>query len=187
MKKEKLQVLGINASRDYSAEELLRLSSSELCETGIAHKAGILREFCEEFYASKKEKSEAVTTASIAAERIAPFLRCLDHEECWVLLLDAKNRVADTIRISSGTKGACMIDVPRIAKHAVIAGATGVILAHNHPSGDPTPGMADIKETARLKKALDLFTIHLLDHIVIGDGEYYSFSEECRSPLKKKD
>ena len=80
--------------------------------------------------------------------------------------------------MSSGTVSACHIDVARIAKMAIIAVATGVILAHNHPSGSPKPGLADINETSNLKKALNTLSINLLDHIIFADGRYFSFAED---------
>ena len=69
-----------------------------------------------------------------------------------------------------------------IVKAALEMSASGVIMAHNHPSGNPLPGKADITITKSLKTALDTFDIHLIDHIVIADGSYYSFADEttCR-------
>ena len=73
------------------------------------------------------------------------------------------NKILSKHRMSSGTVSACHIDVARIAKMAIIAGATGVILAHNHPSGSPKPGLADINETSNLKKGSQY-----LKHQLIG-------------------
>ena len=185
MKKEQLNAIGINATKDYTAEEVLRLSSSELCEPETAYKAGVLREFCREFYASKDGEAEPIKSPEQAAQLLAPHLRCLDHEECWALLLDRSNKPVDTVHISDGTIGACTIDIQRIAKHAIIAGASGVILSHNHPSGNPRPSKADIEKTKQLKDALKLFDIHLLDHIIFGGKEFFSFSEEEVKPIRK--
>ena len=185
MEKEKLNALGINATRDYTVEEVLRLSSPELCESETVYKAGLLREFCEEFYASKGEETEPVRSAEQAARLFAPHLKCLDHEECWVVLLDRSNKPLDTVHISDGTVGACTIDIARIAKHAVIAGASGVLLAHNHPSGNPQPSKADIEQTKQLRDALGLFNVKLLDHIIFGDREFFSFGEETAVPLRR--
>ena len=88
------------------------------------------------------------------------------------------NKILSKQRMSSGTVSACHIDVARIAKMAIIAGATGVILAHNHPSGSPKPGLAYINETSNLKKALNTLSINLLDHIIFADGRYFSFAED---------
>ncbi len=186
MKKEKLNALGIKATRDYTVEEVLRLSSTELCDRETVYKAGLLREFCEEFYASKSENIESIKKSEQIAKYLAPHLRCLDHEECWIVLVNRECKPLDTIHISDGSIGSCVIDIPRIAKHAVIAGASGVFLAHNHPSGNPVPSKSDIEQTKQLRDALKLFNISLLDHIIFGDGEYFSFGDEKKSPLPKR-
>ena len=185
MKKEQLNTIGISVTKDYTAEEVLRLSSSELCEPENIYRAGILRDFCEEFYASEAEEPEPITSSEAAMRYLAPHIRCLDHEECWVLLLDRSNKPVDTVHISDGTIGACVIDIQRIAKHAIIAGASGVILSHNHPSGNPRPSKADIEKTKQLKKALKLFDIGLVDHIIVGNREFFSFGEEEAKSLRK--
>lgn len=100
-----------------------------------------------------------------------------------MLLLNSANNVLSSIRISTGTVRTCPIDAARISKAAIIAGATGVILAHNHPSGSPSPSTADIKETTKLKSALDTFSISLVDHIIFAEGRYYSFADEKESAL----
>ena len=100
-----------------------------------------------------------------------------------MLLLNSANNVLSRVLISTGTVKTCPIDAARISKAAIIAGATGVILAHNHPSGSPSPSTADIKETTKLKSALDTFNISLVDHIIFAEGRYYSFADEKQSAL----
>ena len=178
MKKESLKVLGIEVSRDLSAKELLKLSNEELLEPQVAYKVSALREFCEEFCETSLDEFPPIQSSTDAVVVLAPHLRYLDHEECWVVLLNRANKILSKIKMSSGTVSSCQIDVARIAKAAIIAGATGVILAHNHPSGNPKPGLADLNETSNLKKALNTFNIDLLDHIIFADGRYFSFAED---------
>ena len=85
-------------------------------------------------------------------------------------------------RITIGSGDATLIDIRTIIRRAIEKKATGIILSHNHPSGNAMPGKADIEETARLKKALGTCDISLIDHIVIASKSYYSFSDEelCR-------
>lgn len=179
MKKESLKVLGIEVSRDFSVMELLKLSSEELMEPQVSYKVSALRGFCE----SSLDNPTTVQSSKDAVGVLAPHLKFLDHEECWVLLLNSANNVLSSIRISTGTVRTCPIDAARISKAAIIAGATGVILAHNHPSGSPSPSAADIKETTKLKSALDTFNISLVDHIIFAEGRYYSFADEKESAL----
>lgn len=143
MKRESLEALGITVSGDLSVGELLRLSEEALMEPGISYKVAALRELCE----TATGPTTTVFSACDAVRLLTPNLKYLDHEECWVVLLDRANRVLVKQRISSGTAGACPMDVVRIAKLAIVHGAGGVILSHNHPSGNTAPSAADIKET----------------------------------------
>lgn len=183
MKKESLKVLGIEVSRDFSVMELLKLSSEELMEPQVSYKVSALREFCQEFCESSLDNPTTVQSSKDAVGVLAPHLKFLDHEECWVLLLNSANNVLSSIRISTGTVRTCPIDAARISKAAIIAGATGVILAHNHQSGSSSPSAADIKETTKLKSALDTFSISLVDHIIFAESRYYSFADEKESAL----
>lgn len=178
MKKESLNVLGIEVSRDFSAKELLIMSNEELIDPQFASKLSALREFCEEFYEISLEDFPPIKSSTEAVAVLAPHLRHLDHEECWIVLLNRANKVLSKFKVSSGTVCSCPIDVARITKMAIIEGATGVILAHNHPSGCPKPGSSDINETSKLKKALNIFNIDLLDHIIFADGKYFSFADD---------
>ena len=80
--------------------------------------------------------------------------------------------------ISRGGMNATVIDNRIIIKRALEKQASGIIIVHNHPSGNPHPGESDIEQTKLLKKALDTFDISLLDHIVIADDRYYSFADD---------
>ncbi|MGN1046831.1 MAG: DNA repair protein RadC [Candidatus Cryptobacteroides sp.] len=111
-----------------------------------------------------------------------PQFRGLKHEECHILYLSRSNRVIAKEMLSSGGLSETTVDIRMIVKAALEMSASGVIMAHNHPSGNPLPGKADLAVTKSLKAALDTFDIHLVDHIVIADGSYYSFADEtiCR-------
>lgn len=122
MKKESLKVLGIEVSRDFSVMELLKLSSEELMEPQVSYKVSALREFCQEFCESSLDNPTTVQSSKDAVGVLAPHLKFLDHEECWVLLLNSANNVLSSIRISTGTVRTCPIDAARISKAAIIAG-----------------------------------------------------------------
>lgn len=107
-----------------------------------------------------------------------PQFRGLKHEECHILYLSRSNRVIAKEMLSSGGLSETTVDIRMIVKAALEMSASGVIMAHNHPSGNPLPGKADLAITKSLKEALDTFDIHLVDHIVIADGSYYSFADE---------
>lgn len=102
----------------------------------------------------------------------------LEHEEFWVLLLNAKNRLIDEVHVSRGTLTASLVHPREIFKPAVRAGAHGIILAHNHPSGDPAPSREDREVTQRLIQSGRVIGIEVLDHLVVGKHRYVSFREQ---------
>lgn len=107
-----------------------------------------------------------------------PLLKGLDHEECWILYLNRSNYVIAKEKLSTGGLSSTTFDTNMVVRKALEKKADGLIVVHNHPSGNPYPGSADLKQTAALKKAAGTFEISLMDHIVIADSCFYSFSEE---------
>jgi len=120
----------------------------------------------------------AITSPDIVYQLMLPQLKNLDHEECWVLYLNRANYLIGKEMITSGSMESTLIDTGRILKKAIEKQSSYVILVHNHPSGSPRPGQADICQTEVLRRALSAVEIHLADHVVIADDSFYSFSEE---------
>ncbi|MFZ5824262.1 MAG: RadC family protein [Bacillota bacterium] len=110
-------------------------------------------------------------------EYLAPRMTHLNREQFHVLLLTAKNQVIEVECVSEGTLTASLVHPREIFKSAIRRSAHAVILAHNHPSGDPTPSREDREVTTRLVQAGKLIGIEVLDHLVIGQGRYVSFRE----------
>ena len=106
-----------------------------------------------------------------------PVLKGLEYEEFWIILLNRANYVICKEMISLGGIGATVAEPRQIVKRALDKHATGLILVHNHPSGNPEPGEADKARTSAMKKAANTFDIALLDHVIITDGCYFSFAE----------
>ena len=114
-----------------------------------------------------------------AAEKVLhDNLTGLDHEEVWVLFLTCDNRVITKEMVSKGTLSQTSIDNRTVIKRALLNNAYGIVLLHNHPSGNPKPSQSDIRFTSGMKKACDLMDIQFLDHIIFTDGGFFSFSEE---------
>ncbi|MGA7826962.1 MAG: DNA repair protein RadC [Geobacteraceae bacterium] len=95
-----------------------------------------------------------------------------------VLLLDGKNRIIREVQISEGSLNQSIVHPREVFNPAVRDSAAAVILIHNHPSGDPTPSREDREITRRLKEAGELMGVTVLDHIIIGDGRYLSFTSQ---------
>lgn len=103
--------------------------------------------------------------------------RDLRREYFTVLLLDGKNRIIREEQISEGSLNQSIVHPREVFNPAVKESAAAVILVHNHPSGDPAPSREDREITRRLKEAGEIMGIRVLDHIIIGDGSYFSFVE----------
>jgi DNA repair protein RadC len=131
-------------------------------------------------FASEKTRTvrSSVTSPKQVYDELIPVMRGLDHEECWIIYLNRSNYIIGKERQTSGGLSATVIDTGTIVRKALEKKANGIILAHNHPSGNPYPGTSDIRETEKLKKAADTCGISLLDHIIISDNRYYSFADE---------
>lgn len=119
-----------------------------------------------------------ITSSKIAYESLKKFLGDLPHEEFWILILNRANKIVKEECISKGGISSTVVDARLICKSAIENNASGIILAHNHPSGQLIPSIEDKTITKRLKEALQLFDIALLDHIIVGDQDYYSFGDE---------
>ncbi|HIZ32697.1 MAG TPA: DNA repair protein RadC [Candidatus Bacteroides merdigallinarum] len=113
-------------------------------------------------------------------ELFHPLLCDLATEEFWVLLLNQGARVIDRVRISRGGLDQTTADVRTILREALLARATQLVLVHNHPSGNTQPSPDDTRLTQAVRDAARLMNIHVLDHIIVTDGAYYSFNDEGR-------
>lgn len=119
-----------------------------------------------------------VVTARSVFELMLPRLKGLKHEECWVLLLNDGCRLIKSMKLTSGGGRSTVMDVRQILRLALDNCASGIILVHNHPSGDPRPSDADKKQTEQLHKAANACSLQLMDHVVISDDCFFSFAEE---------
>lgn len=109
-----------------------------------------------------------------------PHLCDLPHEELWITLTNRAGKVIEKVKISQGGTGETSADIRLILKAAITALASGIILFHNHPSGNPVPSTHDDLLTQRLQKSAQLMSISLLDHLIISDNLYYSYADEGR-------
>lgn len=130
-------------------------------------------------YASPVQKMQ-VTSSKDSFKVFQPMLGDLQHEEFWVMLLNRSNRVIENICISKGGTSGTVIDAKIILNRALQRLASAIIICHNHPSGNPTPSKADMRITEKISAAAKTMDIILLDHLIIADDKYYSFSDEGR-------
>lgn len=110
----------------------------------------------------------------------------LDREHFVVLHLDGKNRVIAKETVSIGSLNQSIVHPREVFKAAVHNGSAAIICAHNHPTGDPKPSIEDKTITKRLLEVAGLLGIPILDHIIIGQGVYFSFAESTDLEMGKK-
>ena len=129
--------------------------------------------------AASRLKGRTVNMSS--PDLVRKFLRShltgLHHEVFGLILLDARHAVIDAVELFRGTVDGASVHPREVVRTCLSAGATAVVLYHNHPSGNPEPSRADVRITARLKSALDLVDVRVLDHLVAGKDETVSLSE----------
>lgn len=105
-----------------------------------------------------------------------------DREEMLVVLLDAKHKIVGINSVSVGSLTLSIVHPRETFKAAIVGNCSAIILAHNHPSGDPAPSHEDRVLTERLAKGGEILGIPVLDHLVIGDGRYVSFADQGWMP-----
>ena len=128
----------------------------------------------------KAEERENLNSASAIYEHMHPIMQDLDVEEAWILLMNQNFKLIKKIRISHGGFSETAVDVRVIMKNALLSNATVLALCHNHPSNNIRPSNDDDRITKRIKDACQLMRVFFLDHLIITDGKYYSYSEEGR-------
>ena len=127
-----------------------------------------------------KERYQIISPAD-AANLVMADMSYLDHEEMRILCLDTKNRVVANIRLYQGTINSSLLRVAEIFRPAVTRNCPGILICHNHPSGDPKPSPEDEQVTRQLVEAGKLFEIDLVDHVIIGSNHrFFSLKEHMR-------
>ena len=111
------------------------------------------------------------------ARYLMPLLRYKQQEEMWVLTFDVKNALINKHIVASGSINNLIVKPREIFLKAILDKASAIVIAHNHPSGNPNPSILDNEITESIYKAGDIMSILVMDHIIIGDGSYYSFQE----------
>jgi len=171
--KEKLTQYGLPA-----------LTNNELLDV-VKFKGSIEEYYSSQFYKASKElvrRFEAPERVKISSSKdaanILSFLETETEEQFWAIYMNRNNKVITTEFISKGDSTGTLCNLQLITRRALELKAQGLILSHNHPSGNLQPSDADKKMTDKTKQALALFTINLFDHIIITNCGHFSFANE---------
>jgi len=172
----------ILASINNQLSELGKMSVKDLTQfKGIGEAKAISIIAALEIGRRRKEneptKKPKIMGSQSAFNILHPYMYNLSHEEFWVLFLNNANQVIGKENVSKGGISGTVVDATVIFKLAVQYPASAIVLAHNHPSGDLRPSKGDIKLTAKLKAAGKALDIPVMDHLIIGEDEYYSFAD----------
>jgi DNA repair protein RadC len=126
-------------------------------------------------------EAKPICREPVAAYRImAPLMAGELQEGFWVISLNCKNRmIGAPVRVTLGLANSSQVHPRETFRPAILAGASGVVLAHNHPSGDPTPSAEDITITSKLVAAGRILDIRVIDHIIVGVSENPTCSPYC--------
>jgi len=126
------------------------------------------------YWVSTDGELPSIANPETAAEFFMPQMAHLEQEELWVMLLDTRNHVLDVVMVYRGSSNSAQVRVGELFKDAVRRNAAAIIVAHNHPSGDPNPSPDDVAVTHVIRKAGEMLDIEVLDHLVIGRGRFVS-------------
>ena len=173
----------ILASADFNLSELGKRTIKQLMEfKGIGEAKAISIAAAMELGRRRRgeealEKNKITSSVSVF-ELMQPIIGELPHEEFWIIYTNNSNKVIQKQLLSKGGITGTLVDVRLVLKNALEFGATGLILAHNHPSGTLKPSEADKQLTQKLKIASQSLDIKVLDHLIVTEKAYFSFADE---------
>ncbi len=137
----------------------------------------IIREVAVSFKPVRELKPQTIDSTELSANIIRSFIDGQTQEHFGILILDSRLQYRTWHTITIGTVDQTLIDPKDVFRVPIMMNAPRIILAHNHPSGDPSPSQADLIVTESIVRGGKLLGIEVLDHIIIGDDCYYSFRE----------
>ncbi|AZK48971.1 RadC family protein [Paenibacillus lentus] len=166
---------GIRNLVDISLDELVKLRGIGPAKA-LQLKAGI--ELGQRLAKARLPEAQVIRSPRDAADILMEQLRYLQKEHFVCLFLNTKNHIIAQETLSIGSLNSSIVHPREVFRAAIKCSSASVVCAHNHPSGDPTPSPEDIRMTERLCEAGEIVGIDVLDHIVIGDGEFISLKEQ---------
>lgn len=123
---------------------------------------------------------KVIRSAKDVSDLMSPKLCDKNHEECWAVYLNTAMQMLTYEQISKGGISESSVDIRIVLYNAISVHATGIILVHNHPTGNLVPSTPDDRLTQKLKQASAILNIRLLDHIIVSGNRYYSYNEHSR-------
>ncbi len=163
----------------YAVTDLARRTHGELVRDGLppaaARRIACALELGRRTSHRRLARGEPLRSSQVIFEAFHARMRDLRVEQFWLVLIDSKNRIMRDVLISQGTLSSSLVHPREVFREAILGSAAAILMAHNHPSGDPEPSQEDRDLTRRIEAVGELVGIRVLDHVVIGDGAYVSF------------
>ncbi|BFH61168.1 MULTISPECIES: RadC family protein [Paenibacillus] len=160
---------------DMSTEEMMAIKGIGSAKA-VQLRAGI--ELGQRLARTRMDQPVVIRSPRDAADVLMEQLRYLQKEHFVCLFLNTKNHIIAQETLSIGSLNASIVHPREVFRAAIKCSSASIVCAHNHPSGDPTPSHEDISMTLRLKEAGEIVGIEVLDHLIIGDGEFVSLKEQ---------
>ena len=164
---------------------LMQTNCKELtCEPGLGEASialmKVILELGRRLNKPQTEEKYQIKSPADAANLVMVDMAHLDHEELRVLVLDTKNQVKGNIPLYQGTVNSSVLRAAEIFRTAIVRNCPGIIICHNHPSGDPSPSSEDLTVTQQLVEVGKLLEIELTDHLIIGNHRYVSLRDQLK-------
>lgn len=148
------------------------------CVSGVGQQAallmGMVQMLCRR--AAQREKEQILNSVDACGAYFTELLGSSRREMLWQVCLDGKGKVLSSRCLAEGDVSMAAVSVRQVVEYALRAGAVGVVLAHNHPSGVALPSQADVQATVQVRDALKRLDIQLIDHIIVADGDFVSMA-----------
>jgi DNA repair protein RadC len=166
-----------------SLTEVLNAPVEVLCEVkGMGERTALLLKLLRDTAAYHLRENlpgkSAIRNSRDIYEYLCAYYKGLKHEEFKVIYLDAQNTVLFEETLFTGTNNESKVYIRKVVERVMQTHAASVVIVHNHPSGRLEPSREDIGVTLKLRSALELIEVHLLDHVIVGDNDYLSFVAE---------
>jgi DNA repair protein RadC len=175
------RALGILKHVGYRYSELTRMNYQQLKALNLSHLQAIrliaVVDFSQRKAMQTAEEKPCIRCSKDMFDIFQPLIAELPHEEFWIVFLNRSNKIMHKERMSQGGLSGTVTDVRLVMKRAIELSATGIVVSHNHPSGNLQPSESDTKITHKIKEAGNLMDVTLLDHIIVSDRDYYSFAD----------
>jgi DNA repair protein RadC len=166
---------------NFNFDGLSKYCYTDLKAFGLSHLQAIrciaVIEFAKRMNIHRVDEQIQIRSSADIFTFMSPILSDLDHEEFWAVLLNRANRIIKKVKISQGGISGTVTDIRILFKHAINELACGLVVCHNHPSGNTSPSDADIRITQKIKETGNIMDIQVLDHIIIAKSEHYSFAD----------